>query len=240
MNKIRLSIYQDKLSPDSKLWDYVTPVTIGDMVRVFGDDRASLEVAQVMMPQSYIDHLDNVTLDIKPEVRMGRMNRRVRFFTKMTKDGQLESKGYSYSGQTSTAYEMDDVMLELTLLINRLFGETFNGVLMNRYIDGSEYIGEHSDDETGLGNQGVFALVYGQSRTFRVREKKMGPGTNPIVFDFEPSEYVGESAFVMWMRGDFQKMYTHEVPRRMKLVNKTDDTSRVYQRTSLTWRNHVE
>ena len=216
---------------------------IGDIIRVFGDDTAALDVAPVTLPQSYIDHLNEVELDIHPPIvvwgRQCRMKRRVRFFSMVNEDGSMASSGYSYSNQTSESHQMDTVMIKLTHMVNSHFGEGYNGILFNRYLNGTEYISAHSDDERGLGTGGVIALVFGQPRVFRIRKRTPGSKTNPIVYDFEPEQYFGDQPFVMRMSGNFQKWYTHEVPERKSLQDKSDPESRQFERTSLTWRNHV-
>ena len=36
------------------------------------------------------------------------------------------------------------------IIVNNLFKVNFNGILVNRYADGKDYIGSHSDDEKNL------------------------------------------------------------------------------------------
>ena len=67
-------------------------------------------------------------------------------------------------------------MIILLNLVNELFGSGFNAILINRYKDGEDKIGAHSDDEKYLDtNAGVVSISYQKkeaSRKFRIREKK--------------------------------------------------------------------
>lgn len=84
---------------------------------------------------------------------------------------------------------------------------TFNQLLVNYYLDGSHYIGKHSDDERQLiPNTPVFSASFGQERVFRVRSKVDGG----IVKD----SLMKNGSFLM-MCGDMQKEFTHEVPKVM-------------------------
>ena len=56
-------------------------------------------------------------------------------------------------------------------LINTQFGTNYNGILINKYIDGNDYIGAHGDDEKNLDAGDVIAISYGAVRKFRIRDK---------------------------------------------------------------------
>ena len=75
-------------------------------------------------------------------------------------------------------------------------------------MDGSDYIGAHSDDETNLGTIGVVALSYGAQRNFRVRNKN----TRKIVANVDTKDDE-----ILTMDGDFQKEFTHEIPIQKKI-----------------------
>jgi len=84
-----------------------------------------------------------------------------------------------------------------------MFGSNFNGILINRYSTGQEYIGQHSDDEKNLDKSGVIAISYRGERIFRIRDKV----TKEIVQDIHL-----KNLDIIHMGGDFQKEFTHEVP----------------------------
>jgi len=58
-----------------------------------------------------------------------------------------ESIGYYYSGQLAKSKPIQPNLFELMNTINTQFGTNYNGVLVNKYENGNNYIGDHSDDE---------------------------------------------------------------------------------------------
>ena len=68
--------------------------------------------------------------------------------------------------------ELTDNLKLLLDYINKKFNSDFNGILVNKYLKGTDYIGRHSDDETGLSNVGVLAISFGAVRKFRIRDKE--------------------------------------------------------------------
>jgi alkylated DNA repair dioxygenase AlkB len=82
-----------------------------------------------------------------------------------------KSSGYRYSNRTMKSIQLSTAMTELLDTVNRMLGSDFNGILVNQYIDGSDYISAHSDDEAGLDVIGVVSISYGSERTFRIRDK---------------------------------------------------------------------
>ena len=142
-------------------------------------------------------------------------NRNVGFFSD-------DSNGYKYSGQFAKSIELSDSLKLLLNTINNLFSSKFNGILINKYIDGTNYIGSHSDDEKNLDDCGVVALSYGAPRKFRIRDKI----TKKIVKDL-----TAESGSIIHMGGEFQKEFTHEIPIEKKIKQ---------ARYSFTFRKHIK
>ena len=147
--------------------------------------------------------------------KLAHQHRNIGFFSNV-------SKGYQYSGQLAASQPLTPSLTELLEMVNRLYGAEFNGILLNQYMDGSDYIGPHSDDERHLDPVGVVAVSYGAIRNFRIRDKS----TKKIVKDvpMEPGR-------VIHMAGKFQQEFTHEIP-----VQKTVQGVRY----SFTFRRHLE
>jgi alkylated DNA repair dioxygenase AlkB len=166
---------------------------------------------------SCINEIEN-SLEIRPEVMLyGKIlnqNRDVAFFSNT-------SIGYKYSGKLMASKPLTPHINTLLNTINELYKSQFNGILVNRYIDGTNYIGAHSDDESGLDASGVVALSYGTTRKFRIRTKC----TKKIVQDIPMN-----SGEIIHMGGEFQKEFTHEIPveKRVKGI-----------RYSFTFRKHT-
>ena len=130
------------------------------------------------------------------------------------------SHGYRYAKNTMCSKPLTPALVELIRSINSIIGSEFNGILINKYRDGTDHICAHSDDETRLDANGVVSISYGAVRNFRIREK----GTKKIVCD-EPTTHCS----IFHMGGDFQKLYTHEIPVQKKIKE---------PRISFTFRKH--
>ncbi len=156
---------------------------------------------------SYVEPL----LEERPEIivfgKVCRQNRNIGFFSD-------DSIGYQYSDKIARSQPMSKCLAELLDTINKM------GILVNKYIDRCNYIGAHSDDETGLDSLGVVSISYGAERTFRIRNKYK----KNIVCD-EPTTHCG----ILHMGGIFQSLYTHEIPIQKKIKE---------ARISFTFRKH--
>jgi alkylated DNA repair dioxygenase AlkB len=140
-------------------------------------------------------------------------NRNVGFFSN-------ESIGYNYSKKLMKSQALTSSLIKLLKLINNKFNSDFNGILVNEYTTGTDYIGAHSDDEKGLSNSGVVAISFGSTRKFRIRNKKTKKIEKDILLNH------GQ---IIQMSGDFQKEFTHEIPIERKITD---------SRFSFTFRTH--
>ena len=158
-------------------------------------------------------------LDIRPAIvvynKECRQNRNVGFFSD-------ESKGYKYSNKLAASKPLTPSLKILLEQVNKVTKSNFNGILINQYEDGSQSIGKHSDDESGIGKNGVVAISSGSARKFRIRCKKTGKIVKDIIMD---------NLSVLQMGGDFQKEFTHEIPVEKKVKE---------GRVSFTFRYHRE
>lgn len=141
-------------------------------------------------------------------------NRNVGFFSN-------RSVGYRYSGQLMASQPLADWMIQLMGSVNAGLGTDFNGILINNYENGEDYIGAHRDDESGLdpSKKAVAAISFGAVRKFRIRDND-----RKIVADI-PTEH----GSLMVMMGDFQQRFTHEVPVEKRITQ---------PRWSITFRHH--
>ena len=159
-------------------------------------------------------------LEIRPEIivygKICKQNRNVGFFSN-------ESIGYNYSRQLMKSQPLSEALAELIRIVNGMLGANFNGILVNEYPDGENYISAHSDSEIGLDSKvGVVSISYGAERKFRIRNKT----DNSIVCD----ETTTHSGILVMGGVNFQKLYTHEIP-----VQKKIKASRI----SFTFRKHI-
>jgi alkylated DNA repair dioxygenase AlkB len=156
-------------------------------------------------------------LELKPEIiifgKKCKQQRNIGFFSD-------KSKGYKYSNKMMESKPLTQSICELLDIVNNEFGTQFNGILVNKYMDGNDYISAHSDDETGLDLIGVISISYGAERIFRIRNKD----TKHIIYD-----ELTTHCSILHMGGNFQKLYTHEIPIQKKIKE---------PRISFTFRKH--
>jgi len=146
------------------------------------------------------------------------------------------SRGYKFSGQIIKTGNFTPKLKDLINSINKQYNTDFNGILINIYYTGEDYISAHSDDEKELdaSNQ-VIAISLGQSRTFRIRPKKTLE--EPINSTIECNKKMKNQVYdictehgqLLIMGGNFQKEFTHEIP-----IEKNKNNIRA----SLTFRHH--
>ena len=158
-------------------------------------------------------------LEVQPEIfifgKVARQRRNVGFYSDT-------SVGYRYSNRVMASKPMHQCLQELLDYVNEKFNFNYNGILINKYIGGEDYISPHSDDERGLDQQvGVVSISFGVSRKFRVRHK-VG---KRIAYDLPT-----DSSKIMQMAGDFQKEFTHEIVREPEITG---------NRFSFTFRHHL-
>lgn len=127
---------------------------------------------------------------------------------------------YRYSGQSLEPRPLAPPLPELIERVGAASGARFNHVLANRYRDGNDSMGLHSDNEPELGPDPVVAtLSLGAVRRFVLVPKKRRDGA--------PRELsLGHGALLV-MGGTCQSRYRHGVPRTRRPVG---------ERISLTFR----
>tara|TARA_Y100000780_G_scaffold232578_1_gene267165 strand:+ start:28389 stop:28988 length:600 start_codon:yes stop_codon:yes gene_type:complete len=80
---------------------------------------------------------------------------------------------YKYSGLILKPTPWTSTILELKEKVEAVSGELFNSCLINKYRDGSDYMGWHRDNEKELGsNPVVTSLSLGAERVFKFRKKE--------------------------------------------------------------------
>lgn len=192
------------------------------MTEIISTDSSSL-VIHSLKDTSYI--VDNSVSDIKsllndyPEIivygKKCLQRRSIGFFSD-------ESLGYKYSGKIEKSQPLTQNLKLLLNYINKKFESDFNGILVNKYKNGNDYISEHSDNEKEISDKGVISVSYGAVRKFRIRNKI----TKKIVQDIPTENYQ-----IIEMAGNFQKEFLHGIPIEKKVKE---------ERISFTFRKHYE
>ena len=181
--------------------------------------KSQLVEVPIHNPQFFRECIEYVKDKLKhrPEImvfnKICHQNRAVGFFSD-------KSRGYHYSRKLMASQPLGETLDRLLEMTNEIFGTSFNGILVNYYADGTESIGDHSDDEKGLHNGMVVSLSLGAERKFRIRDKK----TKKIVKDVKT-----KNSTYLVMLGDFQQEFTHGIPVETKVTE---------GRYSFTFRSH--
>lgn len=141
---------------------------------------------------------------------------RIRMFGRMVDSPRLSSwigdpgLGYVYSGTRFEPRPWHPALLPLRAELACLLGVEFNSVLANRYRDGRDAMGWHSDDERELGPCPVIASVsLGATRRFVLKHRR------------EPGRKLGldlPNGSLLVMRGDTQAHYRHALPRTARAL----------------------
>ena len=141
---------------------------------------------------------------------------RIRMFGRWVDSPRLSSwigdgdASYVYSGARFEPRPWHPALAELRRQLHTQIGVDFNSVLANRYRDGRDAMGWHSDDEPELGRQPVIASVsLGAARRFALKHRR--DPQHKLSVDLAHGS-------LLLMRGDTQANYRHALPRTMRNV----------------------
>jgi alkylated DNA repair dioxygenase AlkB len=116
---------------------------------------------------------------------------------------------YRYSGVVHDPLPWLPQLADLRARLQDLTGASFNSVLANLYRDHRDSMGLHADDEPELGPRPVIAsLSLGEERVFRLRHRHDS--------SVKPLRLPLPSGSLLVMRGDTQRNWKHEIPKRTK------------------------
>ncbi|MGH8030922.1 MAG: alpha-ketoglutarate-dependent dioxygenase AlkB family protein [Luteimonas sp.] len=117
---------------------------------------------------------------------------------------------YTYSGTRFAPHAWPGALLAIRQRLHEVTGVDFNSVLANRYRDGRDAMGWHSDAERALGAQPVIAsLSLGATRRFLLKHR--GKPSLRTALDLPHGS-------LLLMAGDTQRNYKHALPRTAKPV----------------------
>ena len=109
---------------------------------------------------------------------------------------------YTYSGLRLEPLPWTELLLAIRAAVESACGCRFNSVLLNRYRNGRDSMGMHSDDEPELGDDPVIAsLSYGATRTFVLRHKR----------NKQTLRLPLEDGSLLVMRGQLQRNWLHGI-----------------------------
>jgi len=111
---------------------------------------------------------------------------------------------YRYSGADFQPHPWSELLRPVRDRLQDALDARFNSVLLNRYRNGADSMGWHSDDEPELGHAPVIAsLSLGASRRFLLRRREEHA---------RKAEYLLGHGDLLVMGGDTQRYYQHAVP----------------------------
>jgi alkylated DNA repair dioxygenase AlkB len=120
---------------------------------------------------------------------------------------------YSFSGITVNPFPLNNKILENMLeKINEIDPNyQYNGIFVNWYQDGTEYIGYHSDSEKDLTiGAPIYSISLGAKRKFKIKDIK----TNATM------DFMLDDGTLLMMCGDMQKEFKHSIPRTIQCVDR--------------------
>jgi alkylated DNA repair dioxygenase AlkB len=129
---------------------------------------------------------------------------------------------YEYRGELIKAEPWPEVLLDAKERIEKLSDLQFNFAVGNRYLNGKDSIGWHSDNFPQIGvRPPVASLSLGSTRRFKLRHK-----TSKEVVDYEL-----ENGSLLIMLPDCQEDWEHAIPKTARPVG---------ERINWTFRPHVD
>lgn len=130
------------------------------------------------------------------------------------------NKPYTYSGITLNPLPWTEELLIIKEKIETEAKVKFSSVLINRYRDGQDYVGWHTDAEKELGKNPIIGSVnFGATRKFQLRR---------IDDHKEKFELELKHGTFLVMRGTTQHYWQHQVPRTaIKIGERLNLTFRV-------------
>lgn len=116
---------------------------------------------------------------------------------------------YRYSGADFLPHPWAPAVQEVRDLLQQTCDARFNSVLLNRYRNGRDSMGWHSDDEPELGATPLIAsLSLGAPRRFLLRRRD-----DPA----QKLEYLLGHGDLLLMRGNCQRDYQHALPKTARV-----------------------
>ena len=120
---------------------------------------------------------------------------------------------YSFAGITCNAKEIPPLLQPYLDYANNDYADTseFNGILVNWYEDGGQYVGYHSDNEKQLiKNSPIYCFSLGGTRTFKIKDK----ATKQV------QSFKLNNGDLFIMGGTMQQTHLHTITKTVKPVGR--------------------
>lgn len=120
---------------------------------------------------------------------------------------------YTFSGVKVPAQTWHPLVYDLKRIVEGICDCKFNFVLVNRYKDGNDYIGEHRDDEKDLDmNFPIVSLSFGQNRDFTF--KHHSSRGSKLKKDISNVKLALEHGSLLVMNPTTNTYWYHSLPKR--------------------------
>lgn len=119
-------------------------------------------------------------------------------------------KPYAYSNITMQPHEFSEALLEIKSKIETETSALFTTCLMNRYRNGTDSNGWHSDNEKELGRNPVIAsITLGQERYFNLKHREDKNIKHKLLL---------QHGSLLLMQGATQHHWLHQIPKTAKPI----------------------
>jgi alkylated DNA repair dioxygenase AlkB len=172
-------------------------------------DDFSLKDGEVKIYRGYFDqHDQSVFSDVNFEQNQIEMYGKTYFIPRL--EAWFGEKDYTYTGMKLKSRPYPSWLNKMQREVQDLSDKSFNSALINKYRNGDDYVGYHSDDEACLGKSPVIAsLSFGAERSFLLKHNTDSSSNLSIQL------LHGD---LLVMGAGIQEHYKHCVPKR-KLIN---------------------
>jgi len=120
---------------------------------------------------------------------------------------------YTFSNNTIPARPWTALLTEVREVISQASGYDYNFVLINRYNGGSDYMGEHKDDEKDLcQDYPIASLSLGQTRDFVFKHQDKKRGIRQVA----PVKVPLKHGMLLLMHHPTNRFWYHSLPKRAK------------------------
>ena len=121
-------------------------------------------------------------------------------------------KGYIYSGIRNDPLPFTETLEKLKKIVEQECNQTFDSLLLNKYKNGEDKLGWHSDNEKELdSNAAIASLSLGAERDFFIRRKDNHESKLKILL---------KHGSLLIMHPPLQEFWDHSLPPRKKVQEK--------------------
>lgn len=124
---------------------------------------------------------------------------------------QAYGRDYRFSGSVSRALPVPDALQPYLAWARTAIDSRLNGLLLNWYADGEDYIGPHSDDTRDLQSDSpIVTIALGAERVFRLHPRGGGRRVDLLLAS-------GRAVILSW---GTNRAFKHSVPRSRRVADR--------------------